>query len=67
MPYINVSKPTGANYTTVAKPTGRAITLKRGMTVGLLIPLTNSVQINAAYTTVSKPSNSTYTNIPKPI
>lgn len=71
MPYTNVSKPTGATYTNVAKPTlGSGATLKAGMTMGLLIPLTNAVDrvmpMAGSYTNVSKPTNSTYTNVAKP-
>lgn len=69
MPYINVAKPTGANYTNVGKPSGAAGTLMAGMTMGLLIPLTNAVTRGTPafpYTKVFKPTNSTYSNIAKP-
>ncbi len=68
MPYTNVSKPTGASYTNVAKPVNGGGTLKAGMTMGLLIPLTNAVarNVGSSYTNVSKPTGSSYTNIAKP-
>lgn len=56
--YTNVGKPTGTNYTVIGKPSGSA-TIRAGMTMGLLIPLTNAVSRtvgNAGYTKVNKPT-----------
>ena len=67
MPYVNVPKPTGANYTNVAKPSGGG-TYMAGMTMGLLIPLTKAISriVPSAYTNVSKPAGSNYTIVQKP-
>lgn len=67
MPYTNVSKPTGATYTNITKPNGTT-NLRRGMTMGLLIPLTNAVarSVGNPYIKVGKPTGSSYTNILKP-
>jgi len=45
------------NYTAIPKPIGSGLNIKAGMTIGLLIPLTNT-----KITNVGNP----YTNIPKP-
>lgn len=57
--YTNVAKPTGASYTNVAKPSGGGGTLAVGMTMGLLIPLTNAVTrtiIGSSWTKIVKPT-----------
>ena len=55
--YTSVGKPTGTNYTLIGKPSGTA-TLRAGMTMGLLIPLTNAVNrtVGNPYTNVAKPT-----------
>ena len=55
--YTNVAKPTGASYTNVAKPGGTG-TLRGGMTMGLLIPLTNAVNrtVGNPWVNVAKPT-----------
>ena len=70
MPYVNIAKPTGASYTNVAKPTNSGSgTIRVGMAIGLLIPLTISVAQSVGtggYTSVSKPTGASYTSIAKP-
>lgn len=69
MPYTNIAKPTGTPYTNVAKPAiGGGTTLRAGMTVGLLIPLTwpTTRIIGGVYTRPAKPTGASYTNILKP-
>ena len=66
MPWISVSKPTGANYTNVTKP-------EDGGTIGVgyymgPIGLTYSQQIILTnWINVSKPTGSSWTNVAKPI
>ena len=65
MPYINVAKPTGANYTNVAKPSDTG-TIGVGYYMGPL-GLTYSQQITITnWINVSKPTGSSYTNVAKP-
>ena len=67
--YTNISKPTGASYTNVAKPAlGGGTILRFGMTQGLLIPLTwpTTRLIGPRYTNIARPTGASYTNIAKP-
>lgn len=72
MSYTNISKPTGATYTDIVKPTllGGGSTIKVGMITGLLIPLTYATEHTfpglSSYTNVAKPTGDSYTNIAKP-
>ena len=68
MPYVNISKPTGATYTNLSKPGGR--TIRAGMKNMLMIPLTFSRPVitgDSVNIRVTKPVGSSYTNIAKPI
>lgn len=70
MTYTNIPKPSAGTYTNIPKPAGGQKTLRAGMTMGLLIPLTNAVDRTVGggnYTNVAKPTGRAYTNIPKPI
>ena len=67
MPYVNISKPTGATYTNLSKPGGR--TIRAGMKNMLMMPLTISRPIitgDSVNIRVAKPTGSSYTNILKP-
>ena len=65
--YTNIAKPTGATYTNLSKPGGR--TIRAGMAIGLLIPLTVSrpqITGDSVNIRVLKPTGSSYTNVAKP-
>ena len=66
MPWINVSKPTGATYTNLAKPGGR--TIRAGMKNMLMMPLTigRPIITGDIWTRLTKPTGSSYTNVAKP-
>ena len=68
MPYINISKPTGATYTNLAKPGG--VTIRAGMKNMLMLPLTFSrpqITGDSVNIRVAKPTGSSYTNVLKPV
>lgn len=66
MPWNNIPKPTGANYTNIPKPTDGG-TLASGAYMGPL-GLTYSEDINLTnWNNINKPSGGTWNNISKPI
>ena len=65
MPYTNVSKPTGASYTTVSKPEDGG-TLGVGYATGTLGMTYSDQIILTDWINVSKPTGASYTNILKP-
>lgn len=54
-----------ATYTKVPKPTG-TVSFKQGMTMGLIIPLTNAKDRTAGnpYVKIGKPTGANYTSAP---
>ena len=68
MPYVSIAKPTGANYTRIAKPGG--VTIRAGMKNMLMMPLTFSrprITGDSVNIRVSIPTVTPYTNVAKPV
>jgi hypothetical protein len=66
MPWNNVSKPTGATYTNVPKPSDGG-TIEAGFYMGPL-GLTYSDEIIITYwSNTAKPTNASWSNVAKPI
>ena len=68
MAWVDISKPTGTNYTNVSKPGGNRV-IRAGMRFGLmLLPLTVSkpMVVGGNWSNVNKPSTNNWVNINKP-
>jgi len=65
MPWINISKPTGASYTNIAKPSDTG-TIGVGYAFGTLGMTYSDELILTNWINVIKPSGGTWTNIAKP-
>ena len=65
MPWINVNKPTGTNYTNVAKPSDGGTT-QAGAYMGPLGLTYYEDSGGSTWSNIGKPTGTPYTNIAKP-